>query len=176
MKNKNKTEKIEVGENGRLYVVRGTRRYLKWTPQMEADVRRFYPDSSNEEMEEILGVNQAIIRNKAYQMGIHKSSEYLARLRKDQICAMSKMPKNYAHLYTPEHRAKMMEGVRRSVERRKHTDYTWHSCKRVYCVEDKTTYPSIKAFVLAKGFKYTSSIYSSMSRQKKWRGYTLVRI
>lgn len=170
-------EKIEVGENGRLYIVKGRRRMLKWTPQMLSDLRRFYPTTSNHEMEEILGIRWTVISNKAYKMGIHKSAEYLLRIRREHAMEMGIGNHGIRPKISPQHRERINEGIRRWAERIRNNEGCVHPRSiPIYCAEDKTTYPSMRHFLEAKGMKFDKYAYDKMQRDGNYRGYTLMRM
>lgn len=174
---KKKPERVERGPDGHLYIVRGKRRILKWTPQMEADMRRFYPDTPNKELAEIMGINRSAIVDKARQMGIRKDSEWLKQMRRENVTMLKPLPKNHSHLYTAEHRAKMVEGLRRYIKRsREQGTYVSSRACKVYCVDDKTTYNSIKQFTEAKQLPFHTNVYTSLKRTGRIKGYTLVKL
>lgn len=172
-----KEKRIERGDDGHLYVVQGRRRILMWTPQMLSDLRRYYPDTPNKEMEEIMGIKSHIIIDKAHKIGVYKSSEFLTRMRKEQVLLMRSVPKSRRPPLTPEQLEKMTKGRIASINRKKQEGtYVNHNSKPVYCVEDKAAYPSIKLFFQSKGIHFCTDGYSRLKRFGRYKGYTLIPI
>ena len=82
-------EKIFRGDDGRLYVKthkKGTP-MLYWTPNMLADLRRYYPVTPTREVAELLGVDPRTLTIKAKSLGIKKDSEYMRKINLDR-CRM----------------------------------------------------------------------------------------
>ncbi|MGN0091276.1 MAG: hypothetical protein ACI36Z_10050 [Alloprevotella sp.] len=170
--------KIERAENGRLYQVRGSKRCVIWTPQMEADMRRFFPTSSNEEMAGILGITISQVSFKANKMNLHKDREYMQVMLADHARRASAASNNKGRKRSREfvenlHR-KRKEWLQREKEK---GTYIHQGSIPVYCVEDKQTYPSIKHFLIAKGLfdKNNHNIYSIIIQTGQYMGFNLIK-
>lgn len=50
---------------------------IYWTPQMLADLRRFYPDTTNEELCSIFRVSHSTLHRKARELGLRKNPAWL---------------------------------------------------------------------------------------------------
>lgn len=74
--------KIFFGTDGRLYIEnsRTGRARLYWTPNMLSLLRRYYPNTPNIEIAEMLGVHCLTVISKAKELGLSKNPEYLSEL------------------------------------------------------------------------------------------------
>lgn len=50
---------------------------IHWTPQMIADLKRWFSTTLNEELAEILGVSARTVTRKARELGLNKNPEWL---------------------------------------------------------------------------------------------------
>ena len=170
--------KIERGENGRLYQVRGSQRCVIWTPQMEADMRRFFPTSSNEEMAGILGLTASQIAYKARKMNLSKDGEYMQVMQTENARKASSMANNKGRKPSREFVDNLQKNLREWMKREKERGtYIHNGSIPVYCVEDKQTYPSIKHFLIAKGLfdKNNHYIYTTIKKTGQYKGFNLIK-
>ena len=71
--------KIFRGADGRLYIEsRIGRASLYWTPDMLSVLRRYFPNTPNREIAEMLGVHYITVGVKAKELGLSKSAAYLS--------------------------------------------------------------------------------------------------
>ena len=71
--------KIYRGADGRLYIGNSHtgRASLYWTPDMLSVLRRYFPNTPNREVAEMLGVHYMTVSVKAKELGLVKSAAYL---------------------------------------------------------------------------------------------------
>lgn len=60
---------------GKIMEHKGYATSIHWTPQMIADLRRWFPTTLNEELAGILGVSQRTMIRKARELGLQKNPE-----------------------------------------------------------------------------------------------------
>lgn len=72
-----KKDGIFRGADGRCYEHRGYRTMIYWTPQMIADLKRYFPTTLNEELAGILNVSQRTLTRKARELGLAKDTGWL---------------------------------------------------------------------------------------------------
>ena len=56
--------------------------YIFWNGNMLSDLKRYYPNTSNRDMVELLGVSERTIVRKARELGLEKSEEYVSKVNK----------------------------------------------------------------------------------------------
>lgn len=61
----------------RLYVSKRGFYGIYWTPNMISILKRYYPNSPNREVCEMLGVSERTMSRKAKELGLSKSKEYI---------------------------------------------------------------------------------------------------
>ena len=65
---------------GKIMEHKGYATSIHWTPQMIADLRRWFPTTLNEELAGILGVSQRTMIRKARELGLQKNPEWLKQI------------------------------------------------------------------------------------------------
>ena len=73
---------IRVG--GRLMIQQNGLGKIYWTGNMLSDLKRFFPNTNNIELAEILGVSRRTLSRKAKELGLVKSKEYLSRINTEK--------------------------------------------------------------------------------------------
>ena len=76
--------KVFRGTDGRLYIenAKTGRALLYWTPNMLSVMHRYYPNTPNRELAEMLGIHEMTVIVKAKELGLSKHPEYLSALGK----------------------------------------------------------------------------------------------
>ncbi len=165
-KNRRVRDGIHVDQSsGRLYQKKGNARYIFWSKQMLDDLRRLYPTTTNENMEDILGVGRRTLIRKARELGIEKDAEWMRQKTMLGVKAMHLSNRIHGnkgtfkkgvrncpehefkpgHKLTEEQKARQRESLRRwciqhpvEVQRRSEK-----LRKAVVCVETGERHPSI---------------------------------
>ena len=52
---------------------------IDWTPQMVSDLKRFYPNTTNNELKGLFMLSEYSIRKKAKELGLKKDKEFLLK-------------------------------------------------------------------------------------------------
>jgi hypothetical protein len=52
---------------------------IDWTPQMESELKRYYPTTRNKELMELFMVSEYSIRKKAKELGLSKDKDFLLK-------------------------------------------------------------------------------------------------
>lgn len=78
---------IKIREDGVKVIHKGNSTKIYWDGNMLSIMKLHFPDSSNEEMFELLGglVSIRTIRRKAKEMGLEKTPEWLQRANRDNL-------------------------------------------------------------------------------------------
>ena len=71
------------GDDGRLLKRSKGHPYIFWNGNMLSDLKRYYPNTKNQELVEILGVSERTLVRKARELGLHKTREYTSRVAKE---------------------------------------------------------------------------------------------
>ena len=66
-----------VMRGGRLIIRENGIARIFWNSNMIADLKRYYPNQSNKEVADILGVSERTMIRKARELGLSKSEEYI---------------------------------------------------------------------------------------------------
>lgn len=61
------------------------RNHVRWTPEMDADLRRLYPAMDTASVAERMGLRVGQVNSRAFILGLRKSREYMASERPVQI-------------------------------------------------------------------------------------------
>ena len=61
---------------------KGGHPYIFWNGNMISELKRYYPNTSNRDMVELLGVSERTIVRKARELGLEKSEEYVSKVNK----------------------------------------------------------------------------------------------
>lgn len=75
-----KRDGVYVGSDGRLYNHQRYKTMIYWSPQMIADMKRYYPTTLNEELAGILNVSQRTLTRKARELGLEKDRSWLREI------------------------------------------------------------------------------------------------
>ena len=70
-------------QRGKLMEHYGSKISYHWTPQMEADLKRWFPTTMNKELVELFGISQRTIIRKARKMGLEKNKKWLLQVWRD---------------------------------------------------------------------------------------------
>lgn len=74
---------IYMGDDGKLLKrSQGGHPYIFWNGNMISDLKRYYPNTSNQELVELFGVSERTISRKARELGLKKSQEYVSKVNK----------------------------------------------------------------------------------------------
>lgn len=74
---------VYMGDNGMLLQrSKGGHPYIFWNGNMISELKRYYPNTSNRDMVELLGVSERTIVRKARELGLEKSEEYVSKVNK----------------------------------------------------------------------------------------------
>ncbi len=70
-------------KDGRFYEHKGIYRSytLYWSGNMLSVLRKYYPNTPNTEIAEMLGVSEATVYRKAHSIGLHKNEQYIRECR-----------------------------------------------------------------------------------------------
>lgn len=75
---------IYVGDNGRLFKRSSGHPYIYWSGNMISELKRYYPNTSNEELVELFGCSTRTIVRKARELGLNKSKEHMSYTAKQK--------------------------------------------------------------------------------------------
>ena len=64
----------------RIVLHKGYSTSIAWSPQMIADLKRYFPTSTNQECAEIIGVSPRTVVRKARELGLSKDSSWLLNI------------------------------------------------------------------------------------------------
>lgn len=72
-------------KRGQLVVHKGAMTQIVWTGQMIEDLRRWYPNSKNEELAGILSVSVRTMVRKARELGLYKDREWMRAISRQNV-------------------------------------------------------------------------------------------
>lgn len=72
-----KKDGLYVGDDGRIYNHQRYKTMIFWSPQMIADLKRYFPTTLNEELAGILNVSPRTMVRKARELGLEKDKVWL---------------------------------------------------------------------------------------------------
>lgn len=75
---------VSRNEKGQLVEFYNHKKSIYWTGTMLSELKRYYPDTSNAELAELLNVSERTMRRKAKELGLSKSEEYISKIRTEQ--------------------------------------------------------------------------------------------
>ena len=73
---------VYMGDEGRLLKRSQGHPYIFWNGNMISDLKRYYPNTSNQELVELFGVSERTIVRKARELGLSKSKEHVSKVNK----------------------------------------------------------------------------------------------
>ena len=73
---------VYMGKDGRLLKRSSGHPIIFWNGNMLSDLKRYYPNTSNAELVELLGVSERTIVRKARELELVKSEEYVREVMK----------------------------------------------------------------------------------------------
>lgn len=73
---------VYMGDEGRLLKRSQGHPYIFWNGNMISDLKRYYPNTSNQELVELFGVSERTIVRKARELGLFKSKEHMSKVNK----------------------------------------------------------------------------------------------
>jgi len=75
---------VYMNSNGQLMKRSRGHPCVFWSANMITDLKRYYPNTSNEELVGILGCSERTIVRKAREFGLYKSKEYMSHTAKEK--------------------------------------------------------------------------------------------
>lgn len=83
-----KEEKVPDGifmsrEQGRVVVKDGKKVSIHWNANMLSMLHRYYPNTKNTEVAELLGVSVKTLNRKVKELGLKKDADYVVQVRRD---------------------------------------------------------------------------------------------
>lgn len=72
-----------VNEKGKLMQRQGKRPVIYWNGNMISILTKYFPNTTNTELVELLGVSERTIIRKARELGICKSKEFISRVSRE---------------------------------------------------------------------------------------------
>lgn len=73
---------VYMGDEGRLLKRSQGHPCIFWNGNMISDLKRYYPNTSNQELVELFGVSERTIVRKARELGLSKSKEHVSKVNK----------------------------------------------------------------------------------------------
>lgn len=73
---------VYMGDEGRLLRRSKGHPCIFWNGNMLSDLKKHYPNTSNRDMVDLLGVSERTIVRKARELGLEKSDEYVSKVNK----------------------------------------------------------------------------------------------
>lgn len=73
---------VYMGDEGRLLKRSQGHPCIFWNGNMLSDLKKHYPNTSNRDMVDLLGVSERTIVRKARELGLEKSDEYVSKVNK----------------------------------------------------------------------------------------------
>ena len=73
---------IYMGDEGKLLKRSQGHPCIFWNGNMLSELKRYYPNTSNRDMVDLLGVSERTIVRKARELGLEKSEEYVSKVNK----------------------------------------------------------------------------------------------
>ena len=73
---------VYMGDNGMLLKRSQGHPCIFWSGNMLSELKRYYPNTSNRDMVDLLGVSERTIVRKARELGLEKSEEYVSKVNK----------------------------------------------------------------------------------------------
>lgn len=75
---------VSRNDKGQLMEFQNHKKTIYWTGSMLSELKRYYPNTSNAELAELLNVSERTMRRKAKELGLSKSEEYISRMNTEK--------------------------------------------------------------------------------------------
>ena len=110
-RNERRPQGVYLRNDGRLSEVKNGHAYIYWTENMLSIMQRFYPNTKNEEISEMLGLCVRSIQRKARKMGLNKTAEFLTEAGKN---AQIQRTESKHYFYGNQYTGKLPEPIKRT--------------------------------------------------------------